>query len=184
MKKLGVIQECLGSMLLSFRTKWNNRKPKVYTFENAQTVGILYDAINKPMRMKIASFVESIQQEHPNIKISTLGFVSNSEIIRKIHQNTNNQYFSSKDFTWSGRLQKGKAFDFSKKDFDILFDLTTETSYPIKYVALTSRASYKIGRFIENDPQYDLMIDTKKENTIEYLITQINVYLTQIKVTR
>ena len=70
---------------------------------------------------------------------------------------------------------------FASHKFDILLDITTDTVYPIQYIVRTSNASYKVGRFIEDDMQYDLMLDTKEENTIPNLITQINVYLTKIK---
>lgn len=181
MKNLNVIQEGLGSLLLSFRTKWNNREPKFYTFDNAQTIGILYDATNKDTHTKVSEFANMIARLHPNIRINALGFLSNPEAEISLSQAVPTDFFSAKDFSWSGGLLRGKALDFSKKKFDILFDLTTETSYPINYISLASRASYKVGRYIENDLRYDLLIDIKKENTIEYLIMQINVYLTKIK---
>ena len=91
-------------------------------------------------------------------------------------------YLSEKDFSWSGRLQKGAALDFVKNRFDILLDISTETTYPVHYVQLSSVASYKVGRYIETDLRYDLLIDTKEDNSIAYLITQINVYLSKIKI--
>lgn len=181
MKKLGVIQEGLGSLLLSFRTKWNNRKPKFYTFDNAKTIGILYDATNKNTHQKVSEFANMIVHTHPNTVIQALGFLSNPETEKSLPQSVQTDFFSAKDFNWTGGLIKGKALDFTRKRFDILFDITTETSYPLHYIALASKASYKVGRYIENDLRYDLLIDTKKENTIEYLILQINVYLTKIK---
>lgn len=181
MKKLGVIQEYLGSMLLSFRTKWNDRKPKVFTFDNAKSIGIVYDAPNKTFIKKVTDYAETLIQEHPDMQITTLGFLPKAENFALTHQQINEEFFTANDFTWSGRLQKSCASEFVKKEFNILIDLTTDTSYPIQYVVLASAASYKIGRYVK-DLRYDLMIDTKNENTIEYLITQINVYLAQIKV--
>ena len=182
MKKIGVIQESLGKFLLSLRTSRNDRTPKVYTFENAKTIGIIYNAVDKDTHQRVANFAEFISKTHSGIKVAMLGFLTLPELEKCLPTTVPTDYFSSDDFTWTGRLQRGKALDFSKKRFDILLDLTTETTYPILYVQLLSKASYKVGRYIENDLRYDLLIDTKNENTIAYLITQINVYLTKIKV--
>lgn len=183
MRKLGVIQDFLGNFLLSFRTKRIHRNPKVYTFENAETIGLLYDAKSEKIHKQILDYVNFLKQNHHEFQIHTLGFVG-KELEQKLVPNANSTFFTEKDFSWTGNLQKGNALDFIKKDFNILIDLTTETVFPLTYITRASKASYKIGRYIADDLRYDLMIDTKKENTIEYLITQINVYLTQIKVTK
>ena len=179
---MGVIQENLGKQLLSLRTSRNDRKPKVYTFENAKTIGILYNATNKEIHQRVADYADFICKSHTGIKVKMLGFLALPELEKCLPTTVPTDYFSSNDFTWTGRLQRGKAYDFAKERFDILLDLTTVTIYPIHYVELLSKASYKVGRYIENDLRYDLLIDIKKENTIVYLITQINVFLTKIKV--
>lgn len=182
MKKLNVIQEGLGSMLLSFRTKRNNREPKFYTFDNAKTIGILYDASNKNNHENVENFANMIAKMHPGIEIKVLGYLDNLEYAKSLPTSVRTDYFSAKDFSWSGGLLRGTALNFTKKRFDILFDLTVETTYQNHYVLLASRASYKVGRYIENDLRYDLLIDIKNDATIEYLIMQINVYLNKIKV--
>ena len=182
MKKVGIIQESLGKFLLSLRTSRNDRKPKVYTFENAKTIGILYNVSNKEAHQRVAEYADYICKSHSGVKVKMLGFLALPELEKCLATTVPTDYFSSNDFTWSGSLQRSKAYDFAKERFDILLDLTTETIYPIQYIQLLSKASYKVGRYIENDLPHDLLIDIKNENTIAYLITQINVYLTKIKV--
>lgn len=179
---MGIIQERLGSILLSLRTSRNDRTPKVYTFENAKTIGIIYNAVDKDTHQRVANFAEYLSKTHIGIKVSMLGYLTMPELEKCLPTTVPTDYFTFDEFTWSGRLQRGKAYDFSKKRFDILLDLTTETTFPISYVQLLSKASYKVGRYIEDDLRHDLLIDIKNENTIAYLITQINVYLTKIKV--
>ena len=182
MGSLGLIQESIGSWLLPIRTKWNDREPKVFSFENARTIGIVYNVENKDVHTQIADFANFLTQRHSGMQVSLLGFLDNPELEKCLTKVAHTEFFSEKDFSWSGRLQKGAALDFVKNRFDILLDISTETTYPVHYVQLSSVASYKVGRYIENDLRYDLLIDTKEDNSIAYLITQINVYLSKIKI--
>lgn len=182
MKKLGIIQESLGNFFLSMRTKRNDRKPQVFSFQNAKTIGILYDASEKIHHEKISEFADFITHRYSGITIKMLGYLDNPEMATCLSQSVHTEFFSQKDFSWSGNLQKGSAVPFTKERFDILLDINNDTSYPLLYVLLLSKASYKVGRFIETDLRYDLMLDTKEDNTIEFLITQINVYLSKIRV--
>ena len=181
MKDLNVIQKKLGSILLPIRAKSNGRTPKVFTFANAKTIGILCNIVKKETYQDIMEFTKLINRMHPNIQVSILGFIADEELGESLSQQKNIQFFSAEDFSWSGKLVNESVKQFATNKFDILLDITTNTVYPIQYIVRTSNASYKVGRFIEDDMQYDLMLDTKEENTIPNLITQINVYLTKIK---
>ena len=181
MKDLNVIQKKLGSILLPIRAKSNGRTPKVFTFANAKTIGILCNITSKGTYQDIMEFTKLINRMHPNIQVSILGFIADEELGESLSQQKDIQFFSAEDFSWSGKLVNDSVKQFAANKFDILLDITTNTVYPIQYIVRTSNASYKVGRFIEDDMQYDLMLDTKEENTIPNLITQINVYLTKIK---
>lgn len=181
MKDLNVIQKKLGSILLPIRAKSNGRTPKVFTFANAKTIGILCNVENEETCREILEFTKLIARMHPNIQVSILGFMADEELGERLSQQKEMQFFSAEDFSWSGKLVNDAVKQFASHKFDILLDITTDTVYPIQYIVRASNASYKVGRFIEDDMQYDLMLDTKEENTIPNLITQINVYLTKIK---
>lgn len=180
MKKLGVIQESIGSFLLNMRTK-NNREPKVYTYDNAKTMGILYDVVDKNTHLQVAEFAKLVQSLHGDIHVTMLGFLDNPDLQQALPQTVKTDFYGVEDFSWSGKLQKGSAYDFIGTKYDILLDITTQDSYPLLYVLMASVASYKVGRFVEEDMRYDLMIDTQEDNSISNLITQINVYLSKIK---
>ncbi len=182
MKKLGVIQEFLGNLLLPLRVKKNDRNPKVFTFDNAKTIGILYTVADKDTHQQVANYASFISKVHKDISINMLGYMDFTELEQCLVNTVPTKFFSPTDFSWSGKLQPGVALEFAKKKFDILIDMTTESALPTLYIEKLSNASYKVGRYIEDDMRYDLMIDTKNDNTISCLITQINVYLTKIKV--
>ncbi|MCQ2607126.1 MAG: hypothetical protein MJ197_00355 [Bacteroidales bacterium] len=182
MKKIGVIQEFLGKLLLPLRVKKNDRKPKVFTYDNAKEIGILYNVTDKDTHQQIANYAAFITKAHKEISVNMLGYMDFTELEQCLTNTVPTSFFSPLDFSWNGKLRPGAALDFAKKKYDILIDMTTETSFPTLYIEKLSCASYKVGRYIENDMRYDLMIDTKNDNTISCLITQINVYLTKIKV--
>ncbi len=182
MKKIGVIQEFLGNLLLPLRVKKNERNPKVFTFDNAKTIGILYNVADKDTHQQVAQYASFICKSHKDISVNMLGYMDFTELEQCLTNTVPTNFFSPLDFSWNGKLQAGAALNFAKEKYDILIDMTTETSFPTLYVEKLSNASYKVGRFIKDDMRYDLMIDTKNDNTISCLITQINVYLTKIKV--
>ena len=66
-----------------------------------------------------------------------------------------------------------------EKDYDILINLCPSTCVPIKYLAGSSQAKFKVGKYEEDIDLYDMMIDVK-ENTISALIKEIHHYLTVI----
>ena len=55
---------------------------------------------------------------------------------------------------------------FIKEPFDILIDLSLENYYPIQYNTALSPAKFKAGRYTQDDPYLDLMIDIEKEKQL------------------
>jgi hypothetical protein len=63
-----------------------------------------------------------------------------------------------------------------KKDFDLLFDLSLKDLFPVRYMTEISPATCKVGRYMESG-RYDLMIDVRENESVDYLIEQIRHYL-------
>ena len=60
--------------------------------------------------------------------------------------------------------------------YEVLIDLTQESTLTMQYMAMYLRADFKVGRHMRNEI-YDLSIDTPAQNTPDYLFEQIVRYL-------
>ncbi len=60
--------------------------------------------------------------------------------------------------------------------YEVLIDLTQESTLTMQYMAMYIRADFKVGRHMRNEI-YDLIIDTPAQNTPDYLFEQIVRYL-------
>jgi hypothetical protein len=181
MRKLSFIQEFIGSKLLKYNAKKVVRHIHANNFEHAKTIGIIYDAIDQNQHKKITTFADSIMKNY-GITVQMVGFVSNAELRTAFSGQFGCKYVTKKDFSWYGIGENSIITDFINTPFDILIDISVETIYPLHYMTTLSVAGFKVGRYIEENMHFDLMIDIQKENNIDYLIEQIHIYLSMIKV--
>ncbi len=66
---------------------------------------------------------------------------------------------------------------FINEEFDMLLDLSSPDNFSLHYIACLSRASFKLGRKIDDRPlPYDIMIDSGTEIDSQELIAQIIHY--------
>jgi len=71
-----------------------------------------------------------------------------------------------------------KINDFHAKNFDILICAFIEDCLPLEYIAATSNARFRVGAFSKAKTNYfELMINTQKNENLEYLLDQINHFL-------
>ena len=67
------------------------------------------------------------------------------------------------------------------RNFDLLIDLSLSNRFTLKYIHALSQAKFKVGAAVNYKNQFsDLTIDVKNNPTVEYLLTQLKHYLTNI----
>ena len=67
------------------------------------------------------------------------------------------------------------------REFDLLIDLSLSNNFTLKYIHALSRAKFKVGAAVNYKIKYsDLTIEIKNNPTVEYLLTQLKYYLTNI----
>ncbi|HON52279.1 MAG TPA: hypothetical protein PLS12_03665 [Bacteroidales bacterium] len=183
MRKLQFVQEFIGSYLLKIQAKKVVRELQACNFEHAKTIGIVYDAIDQEQHKKVASFAAMLMETYGS-QVQMVGFVSNAELTSAFSGQFGCKYITKKDFTWYGDEQNCIISDFIKTQFDILIDISVESIYPLLYITQLSTAKFKVGRFCDKNMHLDLLIDVKNNESIDYLINQIHVYLSMIKVNK
>ncbi len=177
MKLIRDIQRLVGILDLHRRLRQVERHKCIHNFTTARSAGIMFACRNEEEFESVKEFKHFLESEA--IDTSVLGYVDDLEVPDHYLLRKGFSFFCQKDLKWSKAPGAEFVRDFSRKPFDILFDLSLEDHFPLYYVLKLSPASYKIGRFLKQT-EYDLMIDIEKEVSIAYLIAQIKYYLSII----
>jgi len=168
----------VGKWVFQRELKTNKRTKEVCNLDNAQSIGILYDATSEDQIKIIKPFVSYFFDLKKDVK--ALGYVNSKQL--SFHHTPKLQYdfFYQKDLNWFYKPQNYIIDNFVKKEYDILINLCDSSIIPIKYLVASSIAHFKIGIHEENYEIYDLMISLKDDKSIEKLMHEINHYINLI----
>ena len=168
----------VGKWVFQRELKTNKRTKEVCNLDNAQSIGILYDATSEEQIKIIKPFVSYFFDLKKDVK--ALGYVNSKQL--SFHHTPKLQYdfFYQKDLNWYYKPQNYIIDNFVKKEYDILINLCDSSIIPIKYLVASSIAHFKIGIHEENYEIYDLMISLKDDKSIEKLMHEINHYINLI----
>lgn len=175
------LREKLGYKILNSKLKKQVRHRQICNLDLAKTTGIIFNATNQASydsAMRFANFLIKSKE----IDVTAIGFVSNKDMLAFFSNKKGFNFFSRKDLNWYGRPKDHIIDEFVEKPFDILIDLSLDEHYPVQYIVALSQAKLKVGRFIEDNTFYDIMIDTAKDNTLENLVNQVELYLSILNV--
>lgn len=168
------IKQKVGDYFFKRELKSNTRKRVVHNLHTAQSIGILYDATEQEHMMQVSEFVNALFQTKKDVK--ALGFVNLKELTHHHMPMLQFDFFFLKDLNWYYKPQNYIIKNFVEKDYDILINLCDSSCIPIKYLAGSSQAKFKVGKYEEDVDLYDMMIDVK-DSSLTGLIKEIHHYL-------
>ena len=168
----------VGKWVFQRELKTNKRTKEVCNLDNAQSIGILYDATSEEQIKTVKPFVSYFFDLKKDVK--ALGYVNSKQL--SFHHTPKLQYdfFYQKDLNWFYKPQNYIIDNFVKKEYDILINLCDSSIIPIKYLVASSIAHFKIGIHEENYEIYDLMISLKDDKSMEKLMHEIKHYINLI----
>ena len=168
----------VGKWVFQRELKTNKRTKEVCNLDNAQSIGILYDATSEEQIKMVKPFVSYFFDLKKDVK--ALGYVNSKQL--SFHHTPKLQYdfFYQKDLNWFYKPQNYIIDNFVKKEYDILINLCDSSIIPIKYLVASSIAHFKIGVHEENYEIYDLMISLKDDKSMEKLMHEIRHYINLI----
>ncbi|MBT5614947.1 MAG: hypothetical protein HOJ77_01695 [Flavobacteriales bacterium] len=168
----------VGKWVFQRELKTNKRTKEVCNLDNAQSIGILYDATSEEQIKIVKPFVSYFFDLKKDVK--ALGYVNSKQL--SFHHTPKLQYdfFYQKDLNWYYKPQNYIIDNFVKKEYDILINLCDSSIIPIKYLVASSIAHFKIGVHEENYEIYDLMISLKDDKSMEKLMHEIRHYINLI----
>jgi hypothetical protein len=168
------IRRFFGRYDLMRKLRQVTREKRIHNFTTAYTAGIVFNCRHEEEFSAVKEFRTFLEGE--SIRTDVVAYVSGKEVPDYYLLRSGYNFYCQKDLTWYYRPDTPFTDDFARKNYDILFDLSLRSYFPIDYIVKLSPAAYKVGRFRETN-QYDLMIDIKEDNSVPFLIEQIKHYL-------
>lgn len=156
------------------------RNGKVYNLATAQSFALIYRADNEEKFEVVRKYVRHLKEEEGIKRIMALGFVDEKVLPDFAKAKLEFDFFSKADMSWNHRPGGSAVRNFCNEQYDILIDLEREEIIPLRHILNQSRAKFKVGYFTEEFKHYyDLMIDVKSKETVDF-IAQVNHYLSII----
>ncbi len=152
-----------------------NRNRVVHNFQTAKDTAILFDATDPQTFRHIRDFSKYLEKQR--IRTGLLGYVNSDEVPSDMVLWENCHVMCKKDLDFLFRPTDESVIQFMERDYDILFDLSMNDFFPLTFATVLSRAKFKVGRYKESLNDTDVMIDIKKEPTVDFLIEQIKNYV-------
>ena len=172
------IKQKLGQWVFKRELKTNKRIKSVCNLDDANSVGILYDATLEDHIKIIQPFVSYFFDLKKDVK--ALGYVNAKELSYCHIPKLQYDFFYKKDLNWYYKPQNYIVDNFIKKEYDILINLCDSSIIPIKYLVASSIAHFKIGIYEEDYEIYDLMISLKEDKSLGKLMHEIKHYINLI----
>ncbi len=174
------IKDKAGDHFLKKILRTTGRKKRITNFENSKSIGILFDSTGEKDFEEVHGYVNKLQAR--NKEVRALGFITDPLMAKHLMPMLSFDYIYPSDLRWYGKPKTTKYKDFCEQQFDILIDISVENRVPLLFAAAESVASFKIGRFSEdNKPFFDMMIEVKENEPLRKMIENFDHYINIIK---
>ncbi len=156
------------------------RVKKPINITNATTIGIIYHLSSEEEYNSVSYFTKKLQEQGK--KVHVMGLYESSRIPVYYIPKLSYDLILLKDIDLFYRPKGKFVEEFIQSDFDILIDLSSPDNFTLNYIAVLSKASFKVGRKIDDRSlPYDIMIDAGPEVKSQELIEQVVHYTNNMK---
>jgi hypothetical protein len=167
----------LGEYFLKKQLADSQRESFFYSFENASSIGIVFNATDEEEFALVKKYVKYLRGL--NKKVKTIGFFETKEVPDMAYSKIEYDFFTNKDLNWYLKPDKHFVENFIQEEFDILIDLNMKDDFPLHYISCLSRARFKIGRFADASDLYDLMFEMGEERGSRVFLKHLDHYIMQ-----
>ena len=149
-------------------------KRQSLSLDEAKTIGILFDGTELNDRDEVLKYAEKLRKLKKQVRL--LAFMNN----RNDNDSLSFRNFNKKEIDFILRPKSQDAQDFIDMPFDILMNLSSKSLLPLDYIALNSKARFRVGPLLEGSHAYDLMIDLGDNPKVSELTKQIDLFLNKM----
>jgi len=171
---LSKIKSKIGDFDLKKRLKRQKRFVRTHNFETAKSAGIIFSSIDEESFRVVKDFLSFLSSK--DMKVIALGYVPSKKIPEQFLMRKGINFYCNKDLNWYYKPKNEIVEQFISQDFDILFDLSIDEYFTIKYIGTLSKAQFKVGKNNTNS-YHDMVFDINQNKSIDYLVEQIKHYL-------
>lgn len=175
MNLINKIRIYFGKRALQKEAARLQRVKRAVNLSEAREIGILFNMVSEEEYERVGKFAKSLQEQGKKVHIIGLFHAKKlppyyiPKLAYDIITPVNLDLFYRPDTLF--------AKQFIDHPFDILIDLSTISEFPLHYIAVLSKAGFKLGRMVEDkEMPYDLMIESAHEMESEELIENIIHY--------
>ncbi|MGB0839641.1 MAG: DUF6913 domain-containing protein [Chitinophagales bacterium] len=153
------IQRFFYDYKLKKRLKEHKVKHQVVNLKQAKTVGILFDCNNETHVEAVQKYVRTLEKQKKQVTL--LAYVEKQLATETFEF----PVFSKKDLTWYWQPKPEAVSEFVQQPFDILINAFLAPSAFFEYIAIFSKAKFRVGPYLENRVHcFDLMINGTEDN--------------------
>ncbi|MDR2036663.1 MAG: hypothetical protein LBQ60_01925 [Bacteroidales bacterium] len=151
----------------------------LFDFASAKYVGIVCASADETSIKYLKEFMHFLAQK--GIKYFVLGYFDGKKIPDNFLFWKEMEFITQNDLNLL-MIPKGETVDkFIREPFDMLINCSINSYFPVEYISRLSVAKCKVGVLRDEDQEYDLMIDIKKHNTIDYFLENVKLYLSDLR---
>jgi hypothetical protein len=165
----------IGNSILCRRLRNRERKKGIFNFETSKNIGVIFKTDIQSDFELVKRFLQFLTEQ--DNKVVAICFVDSKKVPDYYLLRKGFNFFSRGELSFFFIPKSQFILDFIERPFDILIDLSIDSNFPLNYISYLSKAKFKIGKQKKQQDQFDVMIDTTKDNTVEALITQIKHYV-------
>ncbi|MFO7874443.1 MAG: hypothetical protein R6U62_08165 [Bacteroidales bacterium] len=156
------------------------RQRQFVSYDQAREIAILCSLHDKEERDVILHIKDELEADGKRVRMLCLANKkSDPEALENL---SDDQICYQKEFAWTMRPKTDHLKGFVNNRFDVLLDLSPAKAFPLKYLAVLSPSSYKIGPYHPDFLAiYDLFINAGEECPATELARHAVHYLKLIK---
>ncbi|MCB9257610.1 MAG: hypothetical protein H6579_10800 [Chitinophagales bacterium] len=154
--------------------KYADTTRTMLNIKQAKAVGIIFDASKPDDIITINQYSDTLRAQ--GIKVHLLAYQNNKE-----KELRDSRFFNNLQINLFSIPQGGNIEAFQNLELDILICAFLGESLALEYIAATSNARFRVGAFHATKTNYfELMINTKQNQSLKYLLQQIDHFLKAI----
>jgi len=127
----------------------------------------------------VHNFVKECRDEGKDV--FAVGYVPEKKVPENYLLRKSLHFFCLSDLNWYYKPVVPFVELFINERFDLLIDLSINSSYPVDYIVSLSDAGFRAGKRTDDSEHLDLSIDTGNNSDTNYLLQQIVYYLKILK---
>ena len=176
---LGSLRDNIARIYLRRRASKMKRQKVLYDFASAKHVGVLCMPQNETNTAKLKNFLHYLSRK--GIKYTVFGYFDVNKIPENFLYLKDMDFITQQDLNFFFIPKSPAVTKFINEPFDMLINSCLSDYFPVEYIAQLSMAKCKVGIKREGECGYDLMLDITKNQTIEFFLKNLEVYLSNLK---